>query len=313
MQEVLYHPGWPKTATTSLQHGMVDYPNVAAHPWYRGTAGQLCHGILDQLCFGQVWQPGLLDALLDFALVDPERPVLLSDERIIGGPVSRHVLGHVGEVETMRRLQPPDGWRATVLITLRSPRGLIRSTYLQEVRFGSTRTYGQFLEAIRDERVDQIGPFAISRIVGDYVAAFGRDDVCVAFMEDFLADPAGFWAGVSVRLGLDGLAGASGVRTPSKNRTHLGPPRLERFLNGRILGSPYRSESHPIGRVLTRARWNHVDRRLGLTPDDRYFDDDDGREDLLVAALAEEITEVALAAGVAPGRVAEVVAGRTGR
>jgi hypothetical protein len=307
MPEVLYHPGWPKTATKSLQFGIERYPNLAAHPWNRGTAGKYCHGVLDQLCYGSAWNPGILESLLEVAQVDPDTSVFLSDERIIGGPVSRHPLGHVGEDETLRRIAPPAGWRATVLLTLRNPRALLHSTYLHEVRMGSPRTYDQFLQAILDERVDGSGPFAIRRIIDDYAQAFGQENVCVAFMEDFVSDPVEFWRAVSSRLQLTGYTEATATVAPSKNRTHLGPSTLELFLNRHVLRSAYAPHRKNLPRALSRKRWNWIDQLLKRSAGPSYFAHTGDREAQLCADLGVDVTEVALAAGVAPERVAAIV------
>lgn len=311
MSEVLYHPGWPKTATKSLQFGTERYPNLAAHPWTRGTAGTYCHGALDQLCYGTTWKPAILSSLLEFAQVDPDRAVFLSDERIIGGPVSRHPLGHVGEVETLRRLTPPPGWSAKVLFTLRNPRSLLRSTYLHEVRFGSPRTYDQFLQAVLDERAGSRGSFAVERIIGDYVDAFGQEHICITFMEDYVTDPLEFWRVVSTRLSLSGFTEVSATSALSKNRTHLGPSSIELFLNRNMLRSGYVGEARSLRRPLTRKRWNKVDQVLKVSAGPSYFAHDADREARLATEIGEDIATVALAAGVSPERVAAIITERT--
>jgi hypothetical protein len=295
---VLVHPGWPKTATTSLQDGLRTYPNVAGAPWVGGS-GRTASAVMSQLCYERRWTSSMLEGLLDMSEVRPDLPVVLSDERIIGGAPSHEVGGHVGVAEALRRALLPDEWRVVVLLTIREPRGLLRSNYQHAVRKGSAQSYEGFLEAVAAQRAQGIGPFSVASIVDACCDLVGDDAVCLIAMEEFLRSPIDFWSDVAARLSLGDVGSFVDPAPASRNRTYLGPLRLERALNRRVLSSGYAG-----GRLrrlkLPRSRWNSIEARLRLRPGAVCTDDVAGLEDDLTASIGSEIERAALRAGRTP-------------
>lgn len=292
---VLVHGGWPKTGTTAFQEWLRCWPNMAGAPFER-PGGARAETALRALWSDADAPPDALAQLLRTSIQDPTLPVVLSYEALVGLPMSWTVRGHVGMGAVAERLVAT-GADVRWLLTVRDAAALVRSTYLHEVRRGLSSTYADFLAMVEDDRSRGAGPLAVARVVDDIAEIVGPDRVVVAPLSDVSGDPASFWAALGRHWDLPLRAPASG-RLPQTNATVVGPPRLERFLNRRVLRS-YVTSTRPRGRLPLRVRRpvrrptvNRVWDRMGRDWSASHFRGEARREADLAAALQGEIDEV---------------------
>lgn len=288
---ILFHVGWPKTGTSSLQASLRHHPNLAGHPWDRGEAGRRARSVLTSLCYSPRPDPGELRDLVRASHQDPGRVLLLSDERIVGSPLSHEILGHVGTDVAAQRIAALPG-RASVLFTLRDPRDLLRAQYRYNVRHGAHEPYAAFLRRIAEQVSAGQGPYAFGRVVREYAALFGDEDIAIASFEDLLASPPSFWKGIADRLRTPELAGFGDLALASVNRTVLGPPWLERSLNRWVLDSYHRPRAVRRRLGVDRETWASAYRRLGPDRGDRHVEVARSDEEATVALLAIEVRRV---------------------
>lgn len=223
MTRHLIHIGYPKTGSNTLRAWF------AAHPQIGFCDGAIAgwRSVYDIASGAAAGEPGILWRVtsgeglatphrdvgrrsVDYAALAPGE-VAAAQERVC------HELG---------ALFPG----AAVLILTRGFRAMLLSSYSQYVRTGGTRDFGAFCEAGCGRIWDY------DRLIGLYEAAFGAENVIVLPYEGLRDDPAGFVAGLEVRLGLDSV----GVAIPALNPA-LSPeamawlPRIARRMPSRLL------------------------------------------------------------------------------
>jgi hypothetical protein len=283
---VLFHVGWPKTATTSMQSHLRGYPNLAGKPHGRDGAAQAI-GVVDELIRHRDWSPDALSSLLSSSHRDPTNPVILSDEALIAMPQREWFEGLVGPFESARRLAAAPGDKQ-VLFTLRNPRSMLRSTWLHHLREGRTQSYHDCLDRVTKDRRMGTGPFAMLALVEQYVDLFGQNALFLAFSEDYFRDPADFWKRFTTTFEVkDFVADTS---APRLNETVLGPVGFELAVNHvlRIVGTATRHRSAlPLRRRMTRTVSRHL-----RSDHASYFAKSNGFEDALVADLEADIATI---------------------
>jgi hypothetical protein len=283
---VLFHVGWPKTATTSMQSHLRGYPNLAGKPHGRDGAAQAI-GVVDELIRHRDWSPDVLASLLASSHRDPTNPVILSDEALIAMPQRMWFEDLVGPFEVARRLAAAPGDKQ-VLFTLRSPRAMLRSTWLHHLREGQTQSYRDFLDRVTKDRRMETGPFAMLALVEQYVELFGQNALFLAFSEDYFRDPADFWKRFTTTFGVkDFVADTS---APRLNETVLGPVGVELAMNHllQFVSTATRGKSTlPLRRRMTRVVSRHI--RSGH---ETYFAKRTDYEDSLVADLEADIATI---------------------
>jgi hypothetical protein len=283
---VLFHVGWPKTATTSMQSHLRGYPNLAGKPHGRDGAAQAI-GVVDELIRHRMWSAEGLSSLLSSSLRDPTKPVILSDEALIAMPQRMWFEDLVGPFEVARRLAAVLGEKQ-VIFTLRNPRAMLRSTWLHHLREGQTQSYREFLDRVAEDRRTGTGPFAMLALVEHYVDLFGTESLFLALSEDYFRDPADFWKRFAATFNVnDFIADAS---APRLNETVLGPVGVELTMNHllRLVGTATRGrDTLPLRRRLTRT----VSQRL-RSDHQAFFARNTPAEDALVAELDSEIAAI---------------------
>ena len=283
---VLFHVGWPKTATTSMQSHLRGYPNLAGKPHGRDGAAQAI-GVVDELIRHRMWSAEGLSSLLSSSLRDPTKPVILSDEALIAMPQRMWFEDLVGPFEVARRLAAVLGEKQ-VIFTLRNPRAMLRSTWLHHLREGQTQSYREFLDRVAEDRRTGTGPFAMLAVVEHYVDLFGTESLFLALSEDYFRDPADFWKRFAATFNVnDFIADAS---APRLNETVLGPVGVELTMNHllRLVGTATRGrDTLPLRRRLTRT----VSQRL-RSDHQAFFARNTPAEDALVAELDSEIAAI---------------------
>lgn len=285
---VIFHVGWPKTATTSMQAELVGYPNLAGKPFGHGETARAVPTI-DGIVRLQDWSPRDLDQLIDATRHDATLPVLLSDEVLIAMPQREWFESLVGPFEVANRLARARGDKR-IFFTLRDPRRQLRSTWLHHVREGRVQTYPQFLDHVCNDRSAGRGTFAIAALVDRYVELFGATNLAVGFTEDYTANPVDFWRRFGSAHDIQEMENYVACDGPRLNETVLGPLGFEMTVN-RLLRAYGRlgriDDIRPTRRNVTRK----VSRRL---PSDhkKFFARHDQTESQLVAALDDDIAHV---------------------
>lgn len=285
---VVLHVGWPKTATTSLQSQLRGYPNLAGKPYGREGAME-ARLVVDALVRSVPWHADGLRALVEAARRDTTLPVILSNESLIEMPQREWFDNCVGPFEVARRLAQLEG-RHHILMTLRDPREMLRSTWLHHVREGRVQSYDDFLRRVTADRSAGRGSFAIRELIDTYGDIFGVARVVVAFSEDFTANPARFWERFARTFGCEGFTADAADSAPRLNETTLGPIGFEATVNRllRLYAGVVRTEN-------TRHLRRWVTRRVSVrirTDHRRFFARFADVEDPLVAALVADVSYV---------------------
>lgn len=283
---LVLHVGWPKTATTSLQSQLRGYPNLAGKPYGREGAME-SRLVVDALVRSGPWHHDGLRALVEAAHRDATLPVILSNESLIEMPQREWFDNCVGPFEVARRLGQLGG-RPHILMTLRDPREMLRSTWMHHVREGQVQGYADFLRRVTTDRSSGCGSFAIRELVDTYGDIFGASRVVVAFSEDFTADPAGFWQRFGRTFGCEGFTVDAADSAPRLNETLLGPIGFEATVN-RLLHLYAKVARITSTRHLRRRVTRHVSVRIH-TDHRRFFARFADIEDPLVAALAIDVS-----------------------
>lgn len=245
---VLFHVGWPKTATTSLQRQIREYPNLAGKPFNR-DGGDESVAVIHELCTATDWSPHLLDDLLVRSRGDMSLPVILSDEGLIAMPQRVWFEGLISPEERAQRLSKTS-WNASVLMMMREPVSQLRSTWMHWVREGYAMNYEEFLERVREDREQKTGTFAIASLVECYASLFGSRNIIVSDYEAFVAQPERFWRQLSLVLDVALTTHVETEQLERLNSMHLGPLRMELTINS---GLTWYTDSFG-GRDVLRAR-----------------------------------------------------------
>jgi hypothetical protein len=278
---VLFHVGWPKTATTSLQRQIRDYPNLAGKPFTR-DGGDHSVAVIHHLCTTDEWTPESLNELLASSSVDPHLPVILSDEGLIAMPQRVWFEGLVSPEERAHRLSQVS-FDASVLMTMREPVSHLRSTWMHWVREGYPMNYEEFLERVRDDRSRDTGTFAVESLVQCYATLFGARNVIVADFEAYVAQPERFWRQLSLVLDVSLAPHVHASDLPRLNSMHLGSLRMELATNSALTW--YRDSFGGRGSMQARRFVTRRVSRLFAPNHNTYF----SRYELLEAELADAI------------------------
>lgn len=285
---VIFHVGWPKTATTSMQAELSRFPNLAGKPFGHPETGRAIP-VIDAIVRARTWSPDDLDSLVAASRIDGSLPVLLSDEVLIAMPQREWFEGLVGPFEVAERLARAKGDKQ-VVFTLRDPRKQLRSTWLHHVREGRTQTYRQFVDRVTRDRAESRGTFAFAALIGRYSELFGRDRLAVGFTEDYTTDPRAFWQSFGDTLGIPRMTTYVDSDGPRLNETVLGPVPYELMVN-RALHAYGRLRRHEDIRPLRRKMTRKVSRRMPASHES-YFLRHSEIEDSLVADLSSDIERV---------------------
>jgi hypothetical protein len=226
---VLFHVGWPKTATTSLQRQIREYPNLAGKPFHR-NGGDEAVAVIHELCTADEWVPASLDHLLAQSRSNTQLPVILSDEGLIAMPQRVWFEGLVSPEERAYRLSRTS-WNASILMMLREPVSQLRSTWMHWVREGYAMNYEDFLLRVKQDRSQQTGTFAVQSLVECYASLFGSRNVIVSDYEAFVAQPERFWRQLSLVLDVPMAEHVETQQLERLNSMHLGPLRMELAIN----------------------------------------------------------------------------------
>jgi len=285
---VIFHVGWPKTATTSMQAELVGYPNLAGKPFGHGETARAVPTI-DAIVRSPNWHPDDLNVLIKSVRHDPNLPVILSDEVLIAMPQREWFENLVGPFEAANRLAAAEGDKY-VFFTLRDPRRQLRSTWLHHVREGRTQTYPQFLDRITRDRSEPRGTFAIEALVELYAELVGVTNLAAGFTEDYTKNPVDFWRRFGNAFAIDRMETYVDTTGPRLNETVLGPVAYELVVNRaiRTYGQMRKVDDiRPMRRWMTRK----VSRRIPANHEG-FFARHATQEDELVAALQDDITRV---------------------
>lgn len=250
-RKVILHVGWPKTATTSLQQQLREgWPNLGGRPWNR-PGGEQSRFLWRALAIDGDVDGLALDGDIESSWHDRSLPVVISNEGLIGLRKWQHGGSRLAP-EHIPALVAATTWPVHVVMTLRDPLALVRSTYHYAVRGGYVGSYADYLEQERVELSERGGAFAIRPVVEAWEQAFGREAVTITWMETLVSDPVRFWDDLALATDVPELSRLGQIPLDHRNSTNLGPLRWELALN-RVLKS--KSDRR-------RARYTHRLRRL---------------------------------------------------
>ncbi len=287
------HIGWPKSGTTSLQHALRGWPNLAGKPLDR-DGGDAASETWSALLTTPAFDPDVLDGLITESCRDPDLPVIASYEAIVGVPFTHHGKGgHVGCLTAADRITATRH-DLGILASLRDPRSMLRSTYLQEVSKGSPHSYAQFLRSIRSGRTTGTHPFNFANVLTRYADRIGPDRVVVCALEDLRDRPHDSWGQIAARVDMAGLKSLGDVPLEHSNTAMVLSPSVELFVNRRVLPVDGRA----LARRLRRTVYTPIRTRLATADHpDAYFLGDPGHEDELVDELDHEFATIFTAFG----------------
>lgn len=268
-----------------MQSHLRSYPNLAGKPFGRDGA-PFARKVVDDIVRSSEWSPSILEQLIESSWNDRALPVLLSNESLIEMPQREWFDDLVGPFEIARRLVQLSGDKR-VLLTLRNPRELLRSTWLHHVREGRLQSYPDFLGRISDDRRNGRGPFSIFALGETYGDLFGVENVAVAFTEDFANDPVRFWQRFAEFFGTGAFTPTVTTEARKLNATNLGPIGFEMSIN-RLLDFYGRRLRQGSTRELRRAITRRISRRLN-TDHSRHFSKFITIEDDVVSGLTAEV------------------------
>lgn len=258
-RRALVHIGWPKTATTSMQHQLRNWPNLAGRPWTR-SGGDRSRSVLRYLVMGLPVDPAEIDGLLESSWIDRTQPVVLSDEAIVALPRWQHQPGRPDPAE-VAALLTACSWPVTAIATLREPAPLLRSSYRYAVKAGYDRGYRQYLADITANLDRQRGPMAIRHLLTAWEEAVGEGNVVITWMEDYVADPQAFWGHLAEVLDTPELAAVGDQPPVHLNQVRLNPVWIEMAVN-RLFAAHRGKRRSRWGRRFRRVYNRHVGRRL---------------------------------------------------
>lgn len=209
----LIHIGYHKTASTWLQHQLLNNPDANFERYMK--KGQIQKHIVE---------PHPLDfdaeAVKEFyeTLVpeNPEHVSVISSERLSGNPHS----GGFDSKEIAERLHAvfPD---AKVLIVIREQIDAIASCYLQYVKFGGSFSLKDYLSPETKRGSAFIPSFSFkhfnyARLINHYIKLFGKENVLVLTYESFRDNPSEFCKQVTEHAGAKELEGLPFSRVRNK-------------------------------------------------------------------------------------------------
>lgn len=282
-RRAILHIGWPKTATTSLQHQLRQaWPNLAGRPWDR-EGGKEARLLLRGIMLGTV-DGSCLDRLFASSWHEPSLPVIVSDENLVGTRRWQHGFERLDPAE-VPGLVSATSWPVHVVMTLRDPAALLRSNYRYAVRGGYSRSYADYIGEERRELTAGRSPFAIRRVVEAWDRSFGKAAITVGWMERLVRDPVRFWADLAIAVGVPELARVGAVPLGHRNPTGLGALRWELALN-RVLAPQTDRRRARFTRRARRFYNAHVANRLPGGPPDLGAD---VRERALVSAMEADL------------------------
>jgi hypothetical protein len=190
--KLLFHLGYPKTASTWLQNNFFGFDtDKFICPWGARAGRAIDHFVLTS---GFIFDPQVVRDELQETLIesmDSERVVVISEESLISGICSGKYWGP----ETIRRITQcfPD---AKVMLCIREQEKIIYSAYGEYIRTGGTGTIHQFIET--NSSRPGTGPICRSdallydSVISHLLEVFGEDSVLVLPYEFLRADPMGF-------------------------------------------------------------------------------------------------------------------------
>lgn len=231
-RRVIFHIGWPKAGSTSLQQALAGWPNLAGKPPGRHDF-PLARAIVEQAVFGEHFTPALLEGLLDHSHHDRSKPVIVSYEACVGLPFTHLRKGHRGRAVVAERLLSTS-WEASVLAVVRDARSLLRSSYLHEVKKGSGRTYREFLTGV-EGRIDASSVSSWAEALAPYQQRLPDERVTVVVLDDLIRRPAETWDAIAARLRCPDLAALGQASLPHANSSVVAPPWVERMVNRHVL------------------------------------------------------------------------------
>lgn len=245
---MIIHGGFPKTATTFLQHaifaGMPGIANMGRpDPAYDGDRLGLRSAVLrdcDEAFLAAI--DDLRAAVLARAAgAAADATLVLSDEHIAGG---RHTSPYAAQppatiLSRLARLFPEAG----ILMVLRAQPDVLMAEYVNQLRMGHTqRGPDAWLEGeARKPDGGALATFDYGRRLAEMRASFGPSRVHLLLYEDMRRDPSGFAGQLAGILGLDADAVQAALARPRANATtpaEMAYLRLRRYVPGAVRRAP---------------------------------------------------------------------------
>jgi hypothetical protein len=245
---MVIHGGFPKTATTSLQHEVFGrLPGIAnlgrPDPAYEDARGGLRPAVLRD--GDDVFAASLGDlraAVRDWAAGAPAGATLvLSDEHIATGhhtsPYAAQPPGTI--LARLVRLFPEAG----ILMVLRAQPDVLMAEYVNQLRMGHTqRGPDAWLEGeARKPDGGALAAYDYGRRLAEMRDSFGPSRVHLLLYEDMRRDPSGFAGQLAAILRLDADAVQAALARPRANATthaEMAYLRLRRYVPGAVRRAP---------------------------------------------------------------------------
>ena len=197
---VVVHVGYPKTATTTLQNhlflSLQDVVYIGKPATYKNSKMQkFIHTITD--CEAFEYEKNYEQFLQDYnEYIISKKPIIVSEETFITGST---LSGRVDRLTILKRLKQlyPD---ARIIITVREHKNMIKSYYLQKLRFDTSFTVSfdrWFSEQWHQRHRENIFQyFFYDEIISKYEEYFGNDKIKVMYFEDLKTNPKKYYTDI---------------------------------------------------------------------------------------------------------------------
>lgn len=278
MSRFVVHPGYGKTATTTLQtHLFAKHSGL--HYLGRHYPDPAWETALRRLIFEDSahYDPAPLAAMAEAVRRDADRTVLLSEEVLLS-PRARDT-----EL-TARRLKEAFG-PCAVLLTLRSQPAIIASYYAMHGRRlalipgplnGTSVTYADWFAHQQEHlATSYLSLVRYYEVVEVYARVFGRENLHVGLFEEFTQDQPAFLAKLCAFLDIDaGEARDLVAGRHEKGALSNGQIRMQ-LLRSRFLPGVSLTRLIPFGKALHDVLWKRLARSgrfaVEMTPEQRAF------------------------------------------
>lgn len=216
MKQLLIHPGYPKTATTTFQeylfseHTRINYlGNGSSTPVNRRFIDQICTESDGLFRDNLPTYRNMVNQVLDTG----KHITILSDELLLGAMPSC-IEARVTLLQRAQRIrqlfETVENLQICVLVVLRNQADMITSRFVHNyhefARCTKMRTvYDLLEEELRDRSKGIMHSLKYDAVLQDYVSIFGKEHIRVSLFEEFQQDPTLFVANLFKWLGLDAV------------------------------------------------------------------------------------------------------------
>ena len=229
-QSIVFHVGFPKAASTTLQNMFEKHPRLC----YLGNSHTFSLLVPQHPILWNGSRPRQVLTELASGVVDSGRVPVFSDERLIGNPHG----GHYDALDIAYRIQALAP-ATRVIICIREQLSMLTSIYKQFVRAGGTRNVRDYFEAPWDTRRPHFfwEFYLYWPIIEFYQKLFGHERVTLLLLEELRDEPLSFFNRLYALLGVKDCEGLDLHEVHHRGMTDLevAQRRLQNFFSEELI------------------------------------------------------------------------------